>query len=241
LDQISVGVKQAPIICADAIEKGIDSTHADINMSSFFKKLIVREIVGISIWEMKADIKVLLLETEQKFDRHMRLKTGINPALMMPGNYARTLFDVKNEHIVYELIESVERINLMLDMLNKFRHLRKIYRSNSPLNEYLEEVKCYKEKAVEMARFLLQYYSYVQWPNYLHKIIEHVQELIENDSGPGSIGMLSGEGNEGGNKVFRYFRKQLKAAEKVMLWGVLKMYCSCTCFTVVKSYRICPR
>ncbi|XP_060589217.1 V(D)J recombination-activating protein 1-like [Ruditapes philippinarum] len=106
LDQIYVGVKQVPIICADAIEKGIDSTHADINMASFSKKLIVREIVGISIWEMQADIKVLLLETE--FDRHMRLKTGINPALMMPGNYARTVFDVKNEHIVCELIESVE-------------------------------------------------------------------------------------------------------------------------------------
>jgi hypothetical protein len=47
------------------------------------------------------------------------------------------------------------------------------------------------------------------WPNYLHKVIEHVQEIIEDREGVGSVGMLSGEGNECGNKVFRHFRKML--------------------------------
>ncbi|XP_053383828.1 V(D)J recombination-activating protein 1-like [Mercenaria mercenaria] len=34
LDQISLGVKNAPILCEDAIGNGIDSTHADINMAN---------------------------------------------------------------------------------------------------------------------------------------------------------------------------------------------------------------
>ena len=87
LDKISLGVKNDPVLCCDAIEKGIDSTHADINMASFFKKVIVREISGVTVWELRADVKALILNAESLFDKHMRQYTGINPALMMPGNY----------------------------------------------------------------------------------------------------------------------------------------------------------
>ncbi|XP_045208769.2 V(D)J recombination-activating protein 1-like [Mercenaria mercenaria] len=158
LDKISLGVKNAPILCADAIEKGIDSTHADINMASFFKKVIIREMAGVTMWEMKSDVKSLLFETENKFDRHIRMKTGINPALMVPGNYARTLFDIKNEEVVCALIEPLEGRHLMCEVLSKFRHLRTMYRAKSPMTEYAEDVKCYKQNAVEMGQFLRNHY-----------------------------------------------------------------------------------
>ena len=209
IDKISLGVKHAPILCSDAIEKGIDSTHADINMASFFKKIILREIAGVTVWEMTSHLNPLILEAESKFDKHMRLQTGVNPAHMMPGNYARTLFDSKNENAVCELIVDPDRKALMTELLRQFRRLRTIYRAKSPKTDYPEEVKLYKMNAVKMGKFLLENYSFVEWPNYLHKVIEHVQELIEHDSGHGSIGMFSGEGNECGNKVFRHFRKHL--------------------------------
>ena len=226
IDKISLGVKQAPIICSDAIEKGIDSTHADINMASFFKKLIIREIAGVTVWEMTAHLKPLLLEAESKFDRHMRLQTGINPSLMMPGNYARTLFDSKSESIVCEQIANPEKRLAMSKVLSQFRELRKIYRAKSPKSMYPQEVRLYKANAVDMGKFILEHYSYVDWPNYLHKIIEHVQELIEHESGPGSIGMFSSEGNEGGNKVFRHFRKHLSRKGDVLggLKDVLQLH-----------------
>ncbi|KAK3100740.1 hypothetical protein FSP39_024522 [Pinctada imbricata] len=226
LDKVSLGVKSAPIIFADAIEKGIDATHSDINMSSFFKKIILREIAGVSFWELKQDIKPLVCAAEIKFDNVMRAATGINPALMMPGNYARTLFDEKNEHVAVSLISDSSRRQLVLEILRKFRTLRKIYRSRSPREEYPDDLKNYKENAVSMGRFLLEHFSYIEWPNYLHKVIEHVQEFIEDERGPGSVGSLSGEGNEGGNKVFRYFRKQLSRKGDVIggLRDVLQLH-----------------
>ena len=61
--------------------------------------------------------------------------------------------------------------------------------------------------AVEMGKLLIENFSFASWPNYLHRIIEHVQEILEDPNGPGSIGAFSGEGNEGGNKLFHLFRK----------------------------------
>ena len=146
-------------------------------MASFFKKVILREIAGVTVWEMTSHLKPLILEAESKFDKHMRLQTGVNPALMMPGNYARTLFDSKHENAVCELIVDPDRKALMTELLCQFRRLRTIYRAKSPKTDYPEEVKLYKMSAVKMGKFLLENYSFVEWPNYLHKVIEHVQDL----------------------------------------------------------------
>ena len=67
-----------------------------------------------------------------------------------------------------------------------------------------------------MGKDIIQHFHYAQWPNYLHKIIEHVQELINMPNGPGAVGELSGEGNEGGNKIVRHFRKHLSGKGDVM-------------------------
>lgn len=60
-----------------------------------------------------------------------------------------------------------------------------------------------------MGQMLIDNFGYCPWPNYLHKVIEHVQEIIQHEDGPGTVGGLSGEGNEGGNKIFRHFRMHL--------------------------------
>ena len=58
-----------------------------------------------------------------------------------------------------------------------------------------------------MGKLLIKNFSYANWPNYLHKIIEHVQEILEHPNGPGSTGAFNREGNEGGNKLFCLFWK----------------------------------
>ena len=58
-----------------------------------------------------------------------------------------------------------------------------------------------------MGSLLIKHFDFAQWPNYLHRIIEHVQEIQEDPNGPGSIGAFSGKGNEAGNKLFRLFHK----------------------------------
>ena len=43
----------------------------------------------------------------------------------------------------------------------------------------------------------------------IYTVIEHVQQLIKDPNGPGSVGAFSSEGNEAGNKLFRHFRKKI--------------------------------
>ena len=51
LMNISLGVNYVLLVRADAKQKGIDATHADINLASFFYKLHVREIASAQVWE----------------------------------------------------------------------------------------------------------------------------------------------------------------------------------------------
>ena len=59
---------------------------------------------------------------------------------------------------------------------------------------------------------------YAQWPNYLNKIIGHVQELIERPDGPGTVGGLSGEGNvQSRQQSIQTFQE-----ESIQTWGHLR-------------------
>ena len=57
LKAVANGIKQHPIMHADAAQKGYDATHADINMGLFFKKVIVREISNVRTWDVRSDVK----------------------------------------------------------------------------------------------------------------------------------------------------------------------------------------
>lgn len=201
------GVKSRPILMSEPRERGIDATHADINMASFFKKVFVREVAQVTKWEATSDIKPKLVNAEIEIDVDWKSRVGINPQLMMPGNYARVMFDKANESQLLRIIPLEERRQKMKQVLHIFRFMRSVYRSNDPMAISSVNVGIYKDRAVEMGKLLLEDFSYCQWPNYLHKIIEHVQEIIEDDTGVMSVGALSGEGNEAGNKIFRQFRK----------------------------------
>lgn len=220
LNKISKGVKSTPILQAEAAEKGLDATHADINCGSFFRKLLIREVAQINKWDMTEDVKSIIKNAEVKLDLHLKKTIGINPQLMMPGNYARAIFDPKNENFVLHLIEDDDRKSKVRELLEKFRFMRMIYRAIDPKAQYPTETKLYKQTAVAFGKTLIEHFEYAKWPNYIHKIIEHVQELIENDNGPGTVGGLSSEGNEGGNKIFRHFRKNL--ARKGSTYGGIR-------------------
>ncbi|XP_060562648.1 V(D)J recombination-activating protein 1-like [Ruditapes philippinarum] len=102
-----------------------------------------------------------------------------------------------------------ERRKHLSSVLQKFRLMRKVYRAKDPKKECPGDVSSYKVTAIEMGRLLLAHFEYASWPNYLHKVIEHVQEIIESTDGPGTVGGISGEGNECGNKIFRHMRKNM--------------------------------
>lgn len=56
---------------------------------------------------------------------------------------------------------------------------------------------------MEFGECLKTNYPYACWSNYVHKVIDNVQEVIQE----GTLGSSSGEGNKAGNKIFRHLRK----------------------------------
>ena len=198
------GVKDFPITLSEVSKKLIDATHADINLGRFFSKLLVRLIAGVHQWEETRDVAPVLKNAQKKLDVQVKKCIGINPSLMMPGNYAREFFKQQNEGSLLAMIDDDDDRKNLRAILEKFRFLRSVYRATKPAKE---DIKGYKAEAVEMGKMLINHFDFARWPNYLHKVIEHVQEILENPDGPGSIGAFSSEGNEGGNKLFRMFRK----------------------------------
>ena len=60
---------------------------------------------------------------------------------MMPGNYARVLFDIANEDLVVELIASDDRKTMVKSALEKFRFLRQMYRAKDPIGKYPDDIR----------------------------------------------------------------------------------------------------
>lgn len=201
------GVKSRPLLLSEPCCRGIDATHADINLGNFFRKIIVREIATVSKWEETPDIKPMLEDASKRLDIHLRAKLGVAPQYFaLPGNYAKLLFDPKNEEHFLSLIPDETHKENLASVLRMFQSLRSVYRATEPTTSP-DAVNTYKNRAVEMGKLLILHFPYAPITNYLHKIVEHVQEIIDDPHGIHSVGALSSEGNEAGNKVFRKLRK----------------------------------
>lgn len=177
---------------------------SDINMGSFFYKIIMCEMARLQTWEITADLKASFQDSQKKLHNHSQATLGSVPTLMLPGNQARVLFLEENASGILGLIEDHERRNKLAEVLALFRRVRTMYRATHPKQD---EVRVYKTTAIEMGQLPRHHFSYMSWPNYLHKLIEHVQEVLQDPLGPGSVGGLSSEGNEAANKFFRDLRK----------------------------------
>lgn len=71
-----------------------------------------------------------------------------------------------------------------------------------------DETKLYKQLPLLVSLFFDDFCN-AKGPNYIHKNIEHVQELIEAENRPGTIGGLSGNGKEGVGVNIQTLQKNL--------------------------------
>ena len=93
---------------------------------------------------------------------------------MMPGNYARMLFNEENSDVVLDFVTDENKCDQLRQIFNKFGFLRSVYHVIKPDQD---SVKIYKRVAVEMGELLKIHFDFAQWPNYFHKIIKHVQDI----------------------------------------------------------------
>ena len=87
-----------------------------------------------------------------------------------------------------------------------FHGLRTVYRAKNPKVQFPDETKSNKENAVKMGSFVLGNFAYARWNNHMPNVMEHVDEIKDTH---GNVDVLSGKGNDAGNKLFRQLRKHL--------------------------------
>ena len=66
----------------------------------------------------------------------MKKTVGINPELIMRGNYARVVFDEANKANILSIIPDEDGKKHLSSVLTKFRLMRKVYRAKDPKKEY---------------------------------------------------------------------------------------------------------
>ena len=97
-------------------------------------------------------------DAEKRFNDNLTATIGLVPKLMMPGNFARDLFNQTKVDNFLSLIPDEDRKQKLKEILKIFVCLRKVYRSTHPNQE---DVCLYKDKAVKMGRLLLVNFTYV--------------------------------------------------------------------------------
>ncbi|XP_072019817.1 V(D)J recombination-activating protein 1-like [Amphiura filiformis] len=202
-DESSKGVRAIPLMTITPV---MDATHADINVSgNFIKKIYIREIANIRKWE-ESDA---LDKAKNDLDEQLRKVLGNPQKLMQGGNYGKDMVNVeKIKPILQTLIHDQTKIDKLLKLLDLYNKLRRVWRANYPKEEVAEDLEHYKARAHELGELLRQKFEYIKkWPNYLHKILAHVPEIIESNEVK-SCGAVASEANEERNKGWRENRRR---------------------------------
>ena len=94
----------------------------------------------------------------------------------------------------------------MQELIDSYILLKHVWKATQPLETCPDLVNSYPANARKFVSTLKEYFAYTKdnMPNYMHKILAHVPQLIEEF---GSVGAFSSEPNEHGNKLFRLLRR----------------------------------
>ncbi len=208
----------------------IDALHCEINNALWLKKLIIREIAGLTDkWSYRdANSKQKLQDAEEKLNEALRRGVGLQKHLMQPGNYSRQFTEQKAVNVMLELIPEARR-EIVQQLIDKYNLMKVVWKSSKPTTTCPDLVHQYCEHARALMDILKGHFEYMKdnMPNYLHKVVAHVPELIDKF---GSVGLYSSEANEHGNKLFRLFRRMnARQNTNYELQDILKYHWLYTC------------
>ena len=195
-----MGLEGLPIV--HEIGPAFDSLYADLSVTRFLVTITIHVKANVLVWNESKEVRESVRDTKRSFDDYIRNKTGLQSELQLPGNYAREILAEGNGNLLPDFLDGRHAFNkrCLREIIRQFRWLRMVYRAKIPNKD---DVASYKQKAVQLGRQLIQVFPWASWPNYLHRIFEHVQQIIEEK---GSVGSLSAEGSEANNKQTRLFR-----------------------------------
>ncbi|XP_041795533.1 V(D)J recombination-activating protein 1 [Chelmon rostratus] len=195
----------------------MDALHCDIGNATEFYKIFQDEIG--EVYQKANPSREARRSWRAALDKQLRNKVKLKPVMRMNGNFARRLMTLEAVEAVCELVPSEARREALRELMRLYLQMKPVWRATCPAKECPDQLCRYSFNSQRFADLLSSTFKYRyngKIPNYLHKTLAHVPEIIERD---GSIGAWASEGNESANKLFRRFRKmnarQSKAFELV--------------------------
>ncbi|KAJ3273160.1 low-affinity glucose transporter protein rag1 [Borealophlyctis nickersoniae] len=221
LKRLCVGVKKMPLfpLSTNILNFVVDATHADINVSGIFIEMVYQ-------WELHegSDEKTQVQAAQNRLRQTLASSCHVQSHMMMQGNYGRAILSNQQcEKAMLPLIPNPNEQLRLQQLLRKFENLRRVWRATEP---DMREVKLqptgfsrYKLEAVGFGEFLREHFGWADWPNYMHMLLERVDELIRQW---GTVGGLASEGNEGSNRVHRLVEKGYSRSNGANVRDILK-------------------
>ncbi|XP_042268581.1 V(D)J recombination-activating protein 1 [Thunnus maccoyii] len=199
----------------------MDALHCDIGNAAEFYKIFQDEIG--EVYRKVNPSREERRSWRAALDKQLRKKLKLKPVMRMNGNYARRLMTQEAVEVVCELVPSEERRENLRELMRLYLQMKPVWRATYPAKECPDQLCRYSFNSQSFADLLSSAFKYRyngKIPNYMHKTLAHVPEIIERD---GSIGAWASEGNESANKLFRRFRKMNARQSKAFeLEDVLK-------------------
>ena len=145
------GVKCVPLM--KEIGSCFEALHADLSWMRFVIGIVLKVKANIKQWRETKEVKEALKLERNEFGDYVRLNTGLQPQLQLPGNYVREMLADQNINLLPNFLGSIESSKALKEIIQEYNWLRNVYRAKNPDPR---DVSVYKERAVALVKHLLK-------------------------------------------------------------------------------------
>ena len=120
---------------------------------------------------------------------------------LFQGNEADRILSPHNIEDILSLVTNLEHLGKMRHLITELSYMNLVIQSLQPKEDH--SLSEFAARARDLQLFLLQYYSWIVWPQYFHIAAAHTVEILQTTD---SISKYSAQAKEQKNKYVRHFK-----------------------------------
>ena len=183
LGAVLKGSKGVPVTLGNSavVNYSFESLHFKLSIARWLKGIIARVNSGIYVWSIDQTLRKTYQPYEEHLNTQLAKVLGIQRRLQMEGNEASKILSTENIQDVVSLVTNIGQQQNMQFLITELAYLNLVIQSQLPKKDY--SMVEFSTRAKNLQLFLLEKFSWCQWPDYLHLGLAHtVQILATTDS-----------------------------------------------------------
>ena len=198
------GSKGIPVTMGDKpiLNNAFDSLHFKLGIARFLKNILVRVNSGFFFWNIDQKLRNAFEAHQNILNSQLTKVLGIQKRQQLQGNEADKLLSIDNVDALASMVTNVHHQENMRFIIQELAYLNLVIQSYQPRKDH--SLVEFGTRAKNLQLFLLDKYSWVSWPDYLHIGLAHSVELLQSID---SIAQFSAQGKESKNRYVRVFKE----------------------------------